>query len=350
MVEGTAFRKIARLDPSKLRVNDQSGVALLVEAIGGSWGSTDFEEKYEYFEKALYGTIQRNDESHDSFLSRMEANFVELISRGTKLEEVQAYVLLRQSLLPPEDKKRILVEHAGNLTYDPVARSFRLLGSKFFNDLHGGRASLKTKVYEANVSEVQDAEAFKATEDSTSDRAFIAHHDYVPESEELDAETFEIFLAAEDQDALAIQSFEQELEDFLQDIPEMHDAMVTYLEARSKLLEKKRSRGFWPIKSKGFQKGKSKGKGKRQREGLLSRIARSFCRKCGQKGHWKAECPQNLSSDTAPAASANLVEVAHSFVIDEEAVDEVHSESEPDPVSWFRDIHRPINHTLSIRY
>ena len=333
MVEGTAFRKVARLDPSKLRVNDQSGVALLVDAIGGSWGSTDFEEKYEYFEKALYGTIQRSDESHDSFLSRMESNFVELISRGTKLEEVQAYVLLRQSLLPPEDKKRTLVEHAGNLTYDPVARSFRLLGSKFFNDLHGGRATLKTKVYEANVSEVLEADVFKATDDSTTDRAYVAHLENVPESDELDAETFEIFLAAEDQDALVIQSFEQELEDFLQDIPEMHDAMVSYLEARSKLLEKKRSRGFWPIRSKGFSKGKNKGKGKRQREGLLSRIARSFCRKCGQKGHWKAECPQNMSPDAPPAASANLVEAAHSFVANEEVIDEVHSESEPDPAT-----------------
>ena len=201
MVEGTAFRKIAQLDPSKLRVNDQSGVALLVNTIGGSWGSTDFEEKYEYFEKALYGTIQRRDESHDSFLSRMEVNFVELINRGTKLEEVQAYVLLRQSLLPPEDKKRILVEHAGDLKYDPVARSFRLLGSKFFNDLQGGRSSVKTKVYEANVSEVQDAEVYKATEDFASERAFVAHHDQAQDSDELDAETFEIFLAADDQDA-----------------------------------------------------------------------------------------------------------------------------------------------------
>jgi hypothetical protein len=114
LVEGTAFRKVARLDPEKLRVNDKSGVALLVDAIGGSWGATELEERYEYFEKALYGTVQRADESHDSYLSRMESNFIELLSRGAKLEEVQAYVLLRQSLLPPEDKKRVLLETQGN--------------------------------------------------------------------------------------------------------------------------------------------------------------------------------------------------------------------------------------------
>ena len=44
-VEGTAFRKVARLPPEKLRVNNQSGVALLVSAIGGSWGATELEER-----------------------------------------------------------------------------------------------------------------------------------------------------------------------------------------------------------------------------------------------------------------------------------------------------------------
>jgi hypothetical protein len=83
LVEGTAFKKVARLDPSKLKVANQSGIALLVDAIGGSWGSTELEERYEYFERALYETVQRHDESHDSFLARMEANFVELLSRGT---------------------------------------------------------------------------------------------------------------------------------------------------------------------------------------------------------------------------------------------------------------------------
>ena len=67
---------------------------LLVDAIGGSWGSTELEERYEFFERSIYGTVQRADESHDSYLSRMEASFLELISRGTTLEEVQAYILL----------------------------------------------------------------------------------------------------------------------------------------------------------------------------------------------------------------------------------------------------------------
>ena len=313
LVEGTAFKKVARLDPSKLRVNDQSGVATLVDAIGGSWGATELEERYEFFEKALYGTVQRSDESHDSYLSRMEASFVELLSRGTKLEEVQAYVLLRQSLLSSEDKKRILLEHSGELKYNPVVKSFRLLGSKFFSEMQGNRQSAKTKVYDVNLSEMTDGDARAHDEVSSVERAFVT---MTEEADfDLDAEFMDLMIAAEDQDALVVSSFEQELEEFLQEVPDMHDAMVSYLEARSKLLEKKRSRGFWPVKfsdkgGKSSGKFKGRGKGKRQREQLLSRIARSTCRICHQKGHWKAECPnRDKFPDGGSTAAANIAEV-----------------------------------------
>jgi len=54
----------------------------------------------------------------------------------------------------------------------------------------------------------------------------------------------------------------------------LHQAMITYVEARQKLLDKRKVRGFWPPKGagKGGFKGKwQKGKGGRQ--GLLARIA-----------------------------------------------------------------------------
>ena len=330
LVEGTAFRKVARLDPEKLRVNDKSGVALLVDAIGGSWGATELEERYEYFEKALYGTVQRADESHDSYLSRMESNFIELLSRGTKLEEVQAYVLLRQSLLPPEDKKRVLLEHPGELKYDPVVRSFRLLGSKFFADVQGSRQNTKSKVYDVHHAEVSESDWTRSHEDASSERAFLALTE--DHEADFDQEFLDIMIASEDQDALTVHNFEQEIEEFLQEVPEMHDAMVSYLEARSKLQEKRRTRGFWPVKfsgkdGKGAYKGKGRGKGKKQREQLLSRIARSTCRICHKKGHWKAECPdRDKSSELGQTALANIVEEAPLA-----SVHEVLSEPESSP-------------------
>ena len=143
---------------------------------------------------------------------------------------------------------------------------------------------------------------------------------------ELDQEYMDIMVAAEDQDALVVHNFELELEleDFLQDGPEMHDAMVTYLEARSKLLS--------AVAGKSAGWGKGRGKGKKQREQLLARIARSTCRICHQKGHWKAECPnQDRNSDSGPAGN-----IAEEFQLS--PVQEAHSEpdsSDHEPeIAW----------------
>ena len=96
---------------------------------------------------------------------------------------------------------------------------------------------IKTKVYDVNLS--KQTEGFfchQPDEHSTECACMALTEDVEPE---LDAEFMEVMLAAEDQDELLVSSFEQELEDFHQDVPDMpmHDAMVTYLEARSKLLE-----------------------------------------------------------------------------------------------------------------
>ena len=123
-------------------------------------------------------------------------------------------------------------------------------------------------------------------------------------------------VAQDDPDAILVQNFEAEFEDFVQETPELHQAMVTYVEARQKLLDKRKVRGFWP--PKGGNKGGSKGKwqkGKGGRQSLLARIAGSTCRLCNQKGRWKAECPlrNSMLSGTNPtsqtstaAASANM--------------------------------------------
>ena len=341
-IEGTAFRKVSKLDPNKLKVKDVSGIALLVNTIGGSWGSTELEERYEFFEKALYGTVQKADESHDSYLSRMENNFTELLSRNTKLEEVQAYVLLRQSTLPGEDKKKILLEHSGELKYDPVVKSFRLLGSKFFHDFHANKPTSKTRVYDVNLGEHVDAEATSSGSGNVaSEGIFAAAHEEEPE---LDNEFLDIMIAQSDQDALTIQTFENEFEEFLQETPDLCEAFTTYLDARARLLEKRRTRGFWPVGSskgkgkssfKGF-KGKSKSK---SRDSLLQRIARSHCRKCGALGHWKAECPQrgphesSSGKDATSTASANVTEHVSPFVTfyaDQQGDDVLTDQDEPE--------------------
>ena len=95
----------------------------------------------------------------------------------------------------------------------------------------------------------------------------------------------------------------------------MSSALLSYVEARRLLADRKKTRGFWPRSSKGgskksFKGGyKGKGKGKHSdKSNLLSRRARSTCRICRAPRHWKAECPQrhNAAAENggAPTAAA----------------------------------------------
>ncbi|CAE7270400.1 unnamed protein product [Symbiodinium sp. CCMP2592] len=309
-VEGTAFKKIASLPPDKLKSNDESGIKLLVSTLGGSWGKTDLEAKYDVFEKALYGTVQKQDETNDSYLARHDVHFEELLAQSVTFEQVRAYILLRQSQLTAEDRKKIILELGGSLDYKRVCSSIRLLGSRFFADLQGQRV-LKSRTYDANVAEEPPPEEGDRTLPTMMASAAIEEAEV-----ELDDGFIEAMVATEDQDALQVQAFEEELENFFQDTPELQEALVSYMEARGRLLAKKKSRGFWPIGgSKGASKGgrgfKGGGKGKgKHREQLLARIARSNCRICGERGHWKAECPRRKSNPTGEATTT----VAEAFV------------------------------------
>ena len=335
-VEGTAFKKISSLNPEKLKSNDESGIKLLVSTLGGSWGKTDLEAKYDVFEKALYGTVQKPDETNDSYLARHDVHFEELLSQGVTFEQVRAYILLRQSQLSMEDRKKIIVEMGGSLEYKKVCSSIRLLGSRFFADLQGQKTA-KTRTYDANL--VEDAPP------EESERAYGAFSaSAADEGEtELDDNFLETMVASEDQDALQVQAFEEELENFFQDTPELQEALVSYIEARSRLLAKKKSRGFWPIGAgkgstkggRGF-KGSGKGKGK-HREQLLARIARSTCRICGKKGHWKAECPRRKQSSSGEATTTVAEAFAEALEVpghdDEVPVPEISTQLPADALS-----------------
>ena len=173
--------------------------------------------------------------------------------------------------------------------------------------------------------------------DHPTERAF---HALAEEGDQdLEPEFVEAMAAQEDVDALTVSAFESELEEFMQETPEMYDAMVTYLEARTRLQEKRKTRGFWPIKGGGrsFKSAKGKGKGKKGKESLLQRIARSRCKICDEVGHWKAECPKrkdqghdsaNVAIATGPleAFTDEIAEPFMSEVTEVEPEDEALSE------------------------
>ena len=292
LVEGVAFQKISRLDPAKLK--QKEGVKYLVEALGGQWGRPDTEERLDMFEKALYLTVQKADESHDSYMARHDAAFEDLLMRKVTIEEVRAYILIRQSLLSSEDRKKIIFESGGALSYDQAKKSIKLLGSKFFLELQNNSKMVpKLKTYDVN--QVEDETVM-----------------YQEAEEEVDEEVaFQVLLENGDEDACFVSEFEDQICAACQESQELAACFVSYQEARARLRDKAKSRGFWPLVG---YKGKGKGrKGKPfmgasntkggsgpagfRRRSLADRIANSTCRRCGQPGHWKRECP--MSSNPA---------------------------------------------------
>ena len=245
LCEGTAFQKVVRLSPEKLKTSSLEGIKLVVATLGGTWGRPKLELKYEKFEKALFGTIQKVDEANESYVARHEVQFEDLINMGATLEEMRAYILLRNSNLPSDDRKRIIVEAKGNLKYDDVTSSLQLLGSRFFNEIQGSSKNVGKKTYDVLL----------ADDDELGETVLQATE--IPEDQLVDW-----FSQEGDQDALLISQFEDMVIETLQNDSETAAALNAYVEARNRLLFKAKSRGFW---SNNQQKGKGKGKAKVRR-------------------------------------------------------------------------------------
>ena len=154
------FRKLVRLDPTKLKVQNLDGIKLVVSTLGGTWGQSKTEHKYERFERAIYSTIQKSDETYSSYVARHEVQYEDMLSLGATLEEMRAYILLRNSGLDPEDKKRIIVDAQGKLEYDKIVSAIQLLGSRFFGEVQSGssKAGIRTKNYDINYVDTAEEE------------------------------------------------------------------------------------------------------------------------------------------------------------------------------------------------
>ena len=258
---------------------------------------------YELFEKALYKVTQKNDEASHSFSLRMQAAFDE-IGQDVKIQDMQAFVMLRQSNLSSEDKKRILSMTNGVLELDKVDKAMRSLSTRVLL----GPGEVKKKVYPVNYTENEETNQSNEENPNIQSTYAVVHE----EEDVFTAEHLEYLVGLGDEDALTIQAFERDFEEMMQEIPDLQTALVSYQDARQRIADRRKSRGFWPTSGKSRGKGSSKDGYKSFRKGgksgkdeLLARIARTHCKACGALGHWKAECPQRQKE---ARETANLVQ------------------------------------------
>ena len=307
--KGTAFQKLQLVRDEVIK-NEEKAIQRLVEIVGGTWGQVPLEHRFELAERALYRSSQRNDETADSYLARMDVVWTEMLSKGFKLEELQSYVVLRGSKLSMEDKKRVIVESGGEATgkleLKRVSSAIRMIGSNFFQEFTGGKKDRNLKVYDSSSFVAEDLD-----ETGEISESFLSLED------PLDEDTVEILAADHDEDAHMVLQFEDAITEAIQSDQDLAAYYSTYQEARKRLTEKVKTRGFWPVR-KGFGKKGSKGGGKsftKGKQSLATRIANSYCRRCNKKGHWKAECPllndhrSTSASESAPTSFAIVEEL-----------------------------------------
>ena len=332
---GSAFQKLQLSHQELCSHQDNKGVQQLITILGGHWGRIALERRFEDIEKALLQCSQVQDEAPDSYLARADVMWSKLKARKLDLEEVQAFVVLKGAALTAEDKKRVILDAdsslEGSLTYKRVAEAVRMLGAGFFQDLTGSRKSAKTKVYTQEtlslIAETQDGADQLENVNLTVDD---------------EDEAFETFLAEGDEDAAYIADYEAAITELVQNDPEVGTAYSVYTEARRRLSEKFKARGFFPMSAgpKGqsnWNKGKGygnrgKGKGKPARKSLQARIMETFCRNCDRKGHWKAECPFPPRNQNATTTSGSTVSTAPTTIV----TAQVQSEAEVLPLEFLK--------------
>ena len=229
-------------------------------------------------------------------------------------------------------------ETGSALTLDKVTASIRMLGSGFFQEMTGQKRDKGLKTYEHDTLMMEEGSEPEAETYWTLDDTGV------------DDQTIEVMASEEDEDAAFILQFEEAASDLVQSDQELGALFSTYQDARKRLSEKVRYRGFWSVK-KGdrFSKGKGKSKGKGNRQSLASRIASSVCRLCNKKGHWKNECP--LRNQTSGSSSTSTNAAPTTFVSAVETIEIPHAEDSVKEVvevlvAWGENRSNPIREKL----
>ena len=306
---GSAFQKL-QIHQAELVNGDPKSVKKIVELLGGQWGRIALEHQYHDAEQALYNLQQQSDESNDSYLARADVAWSKLLARKLSLEELQSYVILRGSLLTPDEKKKIALDAdqslEGKLSVRKVSESIRLLGATFFGEMTGLKKNIRTKTYDAQtLMATGECEGSPDLDDGHG----AVLHTHADEDDEIEENIFQLAQDG-DKDAILVTEYENAISEIVQEDPELAATFNLYEDARRRLNERFKNRGFWPVKGAGKnQKGGKKGKGGGKRKTLQDRILNSRCRICLKVGHWKAECPLRFQGQGSSSASTSQTTV-----------------------------------------
>jgi len=252
LMKGTAWAQIKGSEAALLS-DPEKGVDVLLASVA-TWEENSELQTYDKFERALYKVIQRNDETTLSYVNRLNVAFTEL--GKVDIADMRAFILLRQSALLAEDKKKVITLTGGELTAKKVEGAMRSLSTKVL----GGQTDQKKKTYPINFVDEDHEEVYHAGDDDGWDEETI----------------LQSLVEQGDEDAQTVSDFEDQLIDVCQESSELSLSLSlcfsAYADARARIRDKLRARGFWPAskgsKGRGRKGGGFKGVGKKKNQTL----------------------------------------------------------------------------------
>ena len=234
LCKGTAWSQVKNIEPSKLTDPD-GGVKVLLLALS-SWDEAAELQTYDKCEKALYRIQQKGDETTMSFVNRLSVAFHELGDSVT-IKELKAFILLRQSNLNAEDKRKVITLTGGTLDAPKIENAMRTLSTKIL----GSSLEGKKRIYPANYVDDDDYEDANLAEEDRDEDLVI-----------------EQLAENGDEDAIFVTEYENQILDLVQELPELASCFSSYTAARQRLKDRNKSRGFWPPKGKNKVKARAR--------------------------------------------------------------------------------------------
>ena len=148
-------------------IDPENGVTILLKALS-SWDEAAELQTYEKFEKALFRTQQKSDETTMSFVNRLTVAFSDM-GPDLTMKDVQAFILLRQSSLSSEDKRKVITITGGSLEASKIEQTTRTLSTKILTT--GTEA--KKKIYPANYVGTYDFDEAHFVDDILDDETMV---------------------------------------------------------------------------------------------------------------------------------------------------------------------------------
>ena len=180
-----------------------------------------------------------------------------------------------------------------------MVAAIRMLGSSFFQKYTGAKREKTQETYDHMACATDVVGEDEREEDI-----------YWTGQEVLDEDTIATLASEHDEDANMILQFEDAIANEVQNDAGLSAFFSSYQDARRRLTERVKFRGFWPVKKQGKGSGRKgfKGHQKGGKMSLAQKTANSHCKLCGRKGHWKSECPKRngCSQGSSPTASTSI--------------------------------------------